>query len=106
MKSDLSIGQVAKRLGFGRVHVLALVEAGKFPGAYRIPSAGRYGSAIRIPASAVEAAIKQWEVAPARRGTPVQRIPPERERRVALKHFPQFQGGDDRSNRAADGQLG
>ncbi len=81
----LSIGQVAKRWRVGRQRIRKLVEAGQLT-AFRIPSAGRLGQAIRIPLSAVLEAEADWALVPPA-GAKVRRnlAPPSV---GPLRHFP------------------
>jgi len=60
----LTPGQLARRWGLGVDRVRGLIQSGKVPGAFRVPSAGRYGKAVRIPLAAVLQAEKEWAVAP------------------------------------------
>ena len=48
-----SVGQVAKRWGISPDRVRQLIDAGKLAGTFEIPSAGRFGKALRIPAETV-----------------------------------------------------
>lgn len=48
----LSVNQVAARWGVGRSRVHALIKSGRLP-AIRLPAAGRYAEALRVPVSAV-----------------------------------------------------
>lgn len=56
---------VAARWGCDRARVHALIRAGKLE-AIRIPSAGRFGEALRVPLAAVLAAEQEWAVLPPR----------------------------------------
>lgn len=88
-KSAFSVGALAKRWGVSPERVRSLVEAGKVPGAFVIPSAGRYGRAIRISKEAVLEVESRWSVAPAE--TAAKR--PNKTRRggpPALTHFPEL----------------
>ncbi len=82
-------GQLAKRWGIGVDRVRALVDAGRLTGAFRIPSAGKYGEAVKIPADTVERAEQDWQVSPA--SSP--KRPPSRRGRnscPALRNFPEL----------------
>lgn len=61
-RSSLSVGQLAKRWGVSPDRVRGLVQAGQIPGAFRIPSAGRFGSTIKIPLSVVVELESDWTV--------------------------------------------
>jgi len=87
----VSIGQLAKRWGVSANRVRGLVETGQLPGAFKVPSVGRYGAAVKIPLATVLQAEQDWAVVPeeeaairrkrhSRRGG----SPP------ALKHFPEL----------------
>jgi hypothetical protein len=87
----LSIGQLARRWGVSPDRVRGLVETGQLPGAFEVPSVGRYGAAIKIPLATVVQAEQDWAIVPERearsrrkslrhRGAP----PP------ALRHFPEL----------------
>jgi hypothetical protein len=80
-RESLSVGQVAARWGCGRQRVHSLIRAGKLA-AFTLPSAGRYGRALRIPRAAVLAAEADWAELPARPAVP--RPPPVGTR---LKHL-------------------
>ena len=56
----LTIGQLAKRWGIGRDHARGLVNHKVNRGAFTIPSAGRYGQAVRIPLASVLLAEREW----------------------------------------------
>jgi hypothetical protein len=49
----LTPGQLARRWGLGVDRVRQLIQEGELPGAFRVPSAGRYGEAIRVPLATV-----------------------------------------------------
>lgn len=59
-RGALSIGQLARRWGLGADRVRRLVDNGLLPGSFRVPSAGKYGEAIRIPLSVILQAEKDW----------------------------------------------
>jgi hypothetical protein len=87
----LSIGQLAKRWGVSANRIRGLVEAGQLPGAFKVPSVGRYGAAVKIPLATVVQAEQDWAVvledeAALRRKRHSRRggSPP------ALKHFPEL----------------
>jgi len=63
-RGALSVGQLARRWGLGADRVRRLVESGLLPGSFTVPSAGRYGEAVRIPLSAILQAEEDWAVAP------------------------------------------
>ena len=63
-RGALSIGQLARRWGLGADRVRRLVENGLLPGAFKVPSAGKFGEAVRIPLSAILQAEEDWAVAP------------------------------------------
>jgi hypothetical protein len=87
----LTIGQLAKRLGIGRDHARALVDKNIIRDAFTIPSAGRFGKAVRIPLASVLQAQREWTDSPA--GHP-RLTHPDRHRQNGrfpkLKHFPEL----------------
>ena len=88
---SLSVGQLARRWGVSADRVRRLIDAGHLPGAFTIPSAGRYGATLKIPLVAViQAETEDWAVLPegGKRGP---RTPRTRgESGPALRHFPQL----------------
>ena len=89
----LTLGQLAERWSVSPDRVRALVESGKLPGAFRIPSAGRYGATIKVPLSVVEAVEQEWALSPAASlGQSVASSRRLGNGRVVLKHFPQLNG--------------
>ena len=58
----LSPGQLARRWGLAVDRVRRLIESGRLPGAFRVPAAGRYGEAIRIPLASVVQAEQEWAI--------------------------------------------
>ncbi len=87
----LTLGQLADRWSVSPDRVRALVESGKLPGTFQIPSAGRYGATIKVPLSVVVAVEEEWMLSPAT--TLRQSLSSSRRlgsRRIALKHFPQL----------------
>ncbi|QEG36204.1 hypothetical protein Pr1d_35160 [Bythopirellula goksoeyrii] len=84
-----SIGQVAKKWGISPERVRQLILTGKL-GAFEIPSAGKYGKALRIPHEYVEAAEMEWAVESSILG----RQSPQRSHRntskSSLRHFPEL----------------
>jgi hypothetical protein len=87
----LSPGQLAKRWGLGVDRVRRLVENGQLPGAFKVPAAGRYGEAIRIPLAAVVQAEQDWAIPPELGG----QLPRKRRGRLGnspptLQHFPEL----------------
>ena len=44
-----TIGQLAQHWAVGKDRVQSLVLAGRIPGAFTIPSSGRYGETVKIP---------------------------------------------------------
>lgn len=59
---SLSSGQLAKRWAVGVDRVKQLIDEGQLPGAFRLPSSGRYGEVVRIPMDSVEAVEDEWAV--------------------------------------------
>ncbi|MFV2068268.1 MAG: helix-turn-helix domain-containing protein [Pirellulales bacterium] len=88
-----SVCQVAKRWGISPDRVRQLIDAGRLPGTFRIPSAGRFGMALRIPAETVFQAEREWEV-----GSPLAGRVERRRRRssceLTFRHFPELAEDD------------
>ena len=63
----LSPGQLARRWGLAVDRVRRLIESGRLPGAFKVPAAGRYGEAIRIPLASIVQAEQEWAIGPDRR---------------------------------------
>ncbi len=61
-RGALSVGQLARRWGLGPDRVRRLVESGLLPGSFKVPSAGKYGEAIRIPLSTILQAEQDWAI--------------------------------------------
>ena len=87
----LSPGQLARRWGLAVDRVRRLIESGRLPGAFKVPAAGRYGEAIRIPLASIVQAEQEWAIGPTGDSTP---HPKPRRRRgnspPTLKHFPEL----------------
>ena len=87
----LSIGQLAKRWGVSADRVRGLVETGQLPGAFKVPSVGRYGEAIKVPLATVMQAEQDWAIAPT--GATSSRQKASRRRGTSstvLRHFPEL----------------
>jgi hypothetical protein len=89
----LTIGQLAKRWSIGRDHARGLVDHNTIRGVFTIPSAGRYGKAIRIPLASVLLAEREW--GDSSDGNYPPNSPCPRPRRSnggspRLKHFPEL----------------
>lgn len=86
--SSLTVSQLAHRWGTSSQRIRTLVDQGRIPGAFRIPSAGRYGSAVRIPLSHILSLEESWQVLPKSQTTAKifrrQRISP------SISHFPEL----------------
>src|SRR5262249_12399601 len=85
----LPAGQLARRWRVSVERVRQLVAGGHLPGAFTIPSAGRYGAALRVPLAAVlRVETEDWAVTP----EPARARPRPRRRGgdapPALRHFP------------------
>ena len=102
-RGTLSIGQLARRWGLGADRVRRLVESGLLPGSFKVPSAGKYGEAVRIPLSAILQAEKDWAI-PDHCQAQTDR-PPRRRRRGSLPelaHLPELSHEHDDGCREAD----
>ena len=88
----LSPGQLARRWGLAAERVRRLIESGRLPGAFRVPAAGQYGEAVRIPLTTVVQAEQEWAVLGCTKKS--RRRPDPRkgcaDRLPALKHFPEL----------------
>lgn len=99
----LTVGQLARRWGISRDHVRQIIDEGRLPGVFRIPSAGRYGEAVKIPlASVVKAETEDWAVAPESSKAGPKRRPRKGDSGPALRHFPHLAndqpGGESRGD--------
>lgn len=61
-RKALSVGQLAKRWGVGIERIRLLISTAKLPGAFEIPSSGRFGKSVRIPLETVLEAEEEWAV--------------------------------------------
>lgn len=86
--ATISISELAARWKLSRDRISTMIRQGLIPGAFRIPSAGRYGSAVRIPLSHVLSLEDSWQVSPISQ-TSVQK---SRHRSVSpsSSHFPEL----------------
>lgn len=90
-RGALSIGQLARRWGLGADRVRRLVENGLLPGSFKVPSAGRYGEAVRIPLSTVLQAEDDWAVVPSdKEATRRKRRGRRRQSSPTLENFPEL----------------
>jgi hypothetical protein len=99
----LTIGQLAKRWGVSADRVRKLVLGGQLPGAFTIPSAGRYGATVKVPLATVLQVEADWAVAPAK-----QAARPKRPRRgddsgPAFRHFPKLRASLEQPASGSDG---
>ena len=83
-------GQLAKRWGVSVARVRNLVESGRIPGAFRIPSVGRFGETVKIPVSSVVEVEQRWTIAPIDATTHTQRRNRRNGHSPSLKHFPEL----------------
>lgn len=93
----LTVGQLARRWGISADRVRQLVRAGKLPGAFVIPSAGRYGETIKIPLDTIlKVETEEWAIV----SQPGKQAGPKPSRRrddsgPALKHFPKLRASPE-----------
>ena len=101
---SLSVGQLARRWGVSADRVRKLVSTGLLPGAFTIPSAGRYGATVKVPlATVLQVEAEDWAVAPAKQGAR-----PKRPRRggdsgPAFRHFPKLRASLEQPASGSDG---
>lgn len=90
-RGALSMGQLARQWGLGVDRVRRLVETGLLPGSFKIPSAGKYGEAIRIRLSTVIQVEQEW-VIPEHGQELMDKCPRPRQRGrlSSLTHFPEL----------------
>ena len=86
----LTIGQAARRWKVGVQRVWSLVENGELPGAFEIPSSGRYGSTVKIPLAAIRAAEERWAIGAAANGPSNRPQRRERGSSPSFRHFPEL----------------
>ncbi len=71
--ATVTVGQLATRWGVSADRIRGLIDAGQIQGAFQIPSAGRFGSTVKIPLCVVESLEADWQVGrtyPKRRRSP------------------------------------
>ena len=100
---SLSVGQLARRWGVSADRVRKLVSTGLLPGAFTIPSAGRYRATVKVPLATVLLVEEGWAVAPAK-----QAARPKRPRRggdsgPAFRHFPKLRASLEQPASGSDG---
>jgi hypothetical protein len=88
-RDHVSPGQLAKRWGVAVERVNQLVSSGFVHGAFKIPSSGRFGEAVRIPLAAILEVEASWAVTETRCSSQQQKSPDKRPVRE-LKHFPEL----------------
>ena len=73
-----------------------LVEQGKLPGSFKVPSAGRFGETVRIPLATVLQAEEEWAI-PKHSQETAERLPRRKHRGSArpLAHFPELNRSPD-----------
>lgn len=87
----LTIDQLAIRWKIGRARARELAEQEEILEAFKIPSTGRNGAAVRIPTAAVLHAQQHWALHP--EDNPLLKRQPRRQRNghcPKLKHFPEL----------------
>jgi hypothetical protein len=87
----LTIGQLARRWGVGVERIRQLVHSGLLPGAFTIPSAGRYGATLKIPlATVIQVETEDWALIPQGKQTGPKPSRRKDDSGPALKHFPKL----------------
>ena len=90
-RGALSVGQLAARWGVSPNRIRRLIEADQLRGTFKVPAAGRYGAAIRIPLSVVEQAEHLWGVEDSMKQNGEESRPRRRiNSSPQLKHFPEL----------------
>jgi hypothetical protein len=91
-RRSLTLGQLARRWGLSRDHARQLVLDGHLPGAFTIPSAGRYGAVLKIPLASIIQVESDWAVIFEKIRTARPKPPSRRnsDSGPALKHFPKL----------------
>lgn len=92
-RDAFTVGQLAQRWGVSAARIQQLATAGKLPGAFCIPSAGRYGEAVRIPKETVLAVEAAWQLTPLPEA--IRRRPVRLSGEPALRHFPELAATPD-----------
>ena len=90
-RETISISALAKRWGFGVERVRSMIRAGMIPGAFAVPSCGRYGKAIRIPLSQVRELEANWRIVPMSANA----APSRRKAAQGRSHFPELTSEPD-----------
>lgn len=85
----LSITELANRWNVSRERVKAMVNHGLLPGTVILPSAGRFGTAVKIPLCEIMELETQWQVGSKSPKSP-QRIRAVRSVAPRLEHFPEL----------------
>ncbi len=85
----VSVGQLAERWAVAENRIRELIDTGQLTGAFKIPSAGRYGETIKIPLDSILEAEREWAVIPsAAKSSPRRQRRPQKD--AAFKHFPEL----------------
>ena len=63
----LSVGQLANRWKVSPDRIRGLINSGHIPDVFQIPSAGRFGTTLKIPLSVVRQLEADWAVHPMKR---------------------------------------
>jgi excisionase family DNA binding protein len=104
----MTVGQVAKRWGISRDHVRRLIDEGRLPGVFTIPSSGRYRATMKIPVSSViQVETEDWVVTPKQ---PKRARPrPSRQRDDSgptFRHFPNLRASLEPASGSGEGAPG
>lgn len=89
----VTIGELARRWHVDPSRITALIADGCFPGAFRIPSAGRFGETVKIPLSDVREAQRQWTIQSDTTSHQIRQ--PQRPAGSPLRNFPELNSESD-----------
>ncbi len=92
---SISVGRLAKRWGIGTERVQAMIRSGLIPGAFSMPSCGRFGQTIRIPLARIYEVEARWRLSP--QETKLRQKSPQRQSEGggSSSHFPELMSEHD-----------
>jgi hypothetical protein len=90
-REALSVGQLARRWGISVDRVRRLVQGGHLPGAFTIPSAGRYAATVKIPlATVIQVETEDWAIVPQSNRARSKSRRRRSDSGPAMQHFPEL----------------